>query len=513
MKEVFLSLSMNKELHILMVEDSEADAALILLELTQAGYRAQYERVETEPAFLAALDGRSWNIILCDYSLPAFDGLSALRLFKQRNLDIPFIFVSGAISEDIAVGAMKSGAHDYVMKANLRRLAPAVERELHDAADRLEKRKLHEETARIQKELAKKDELFRSLIEHSSDGVSLLDGSGRVVYESPSMHRIFGYDAGTEHREDFFRYIHPDDLVRAKRAFSRLAGSPGGIFYNEVRVKHSDNSWRWIETVGHNLLSDDKVGAIVVNYRDITERKRAEEELRRSQEQLRALAANLQVAREEERRNIAREFHDHLGQSLTALRMALSVLHRGITNREKQLSRAALANELQSIQQEIDRITQSVRQTMSELRPELLDQAGLLAALASEADRLQRRSGIRCRFTSNVEDLRLDPLHAIALFRVFQEALTNVVRHAQATEVDVCVHVSEDELVMTINDNGVGIDPGAEERIDSHGLIGMRERALLLNGTFSIAGEKGVGTRITVRMPLNQSVSTLPAEP
>jgi two-component system, NarL family, sensor histidine kinase UhpB len=504
---------MNKELRILMVEDSEADAALILREITLAGYSPHLVRVDTEPGFRAALDTHSWDFILCDYSMPAFNGLTALRMFKERNLDIPFIFVSGAISEDIAVGAMKSGAHDYVMKSNLKRLGPAVERELRDAAERLEKRKLYEEKARIQEELTKKDELFRSLIEHSSDGISLLDGSGNVLYESPSMHRIFGYDAGRELREDFFRFVHPDDLSRVRKAFSHLAGNPGEISINEVRVKHSDNSWRWIETVGHNLLSDDKVGAIVVNYRDITERKIAEEELRRSQEQLRALAANLQLAREEERRNIAREFHDHLGQSLTALRMVLSMVHREVANREKRLSRAALGDEIQSIQEEIDRITQSIRHTMSELRPELLDQAGLLATLASEAERLQKRSGIRCRFNSTLEDFRLDPLRSIALFRIFQEALTNVVRHAQATEIDTCVQVTDDELMMTINDNGVGIDAGAEERIDSHGLIGMRERALLLNGTFEIAGKKGTGTRITVRMPINRTSCTLSAEP
>ena len=107
-----------------MVEDSEADAALILLELDAGRLPCAVRTRETEPAFLAALDGRSWDLILCDYSMPAFNGLTALRLFKERNLDIPFIFVSGAISEDIAVGAMKSGAHDYVMKGNLRTAGP-----------------------------------------------------------------------------------------------------------------------------------------------------------------------------------------------------------------------------------------------------------------------------------------------------------------------------------------------------------------------------------------------------
>jgi len=501
---------MKKVLDILLVEDSESDAQLILHELTHAGYDLRFQRTESESQFLSALSSHTWDLILCDYSMPSFNGLTALRLLKGRNLDIPFIFVSGAISEDTAVDAMKSGAHDYVMKSNLKRLAPAVERELREAAERSEKKQLHEETARIQKEMKKKDELFRSLIEHSSDGIALLDDKGNVVYSSPSMHRIFGYQTDNGRSAQYFAYVHPDDLGRVKASFERLAANPGEISVQEVRVRHSDKSWRWIEAASHNLLTDDKVGAIVVNYRDITERKIAEEELRRSQDQLRALAANLQIAREEERRNIAREFHDHLGQSLTALRMTLSMVHKQIANEDKTLSRPAVASEIQSIQVELDHITQSIRQTMSRLRPELLDQLGIVATLAAESERFEKRSGISCRFDSNIEDLPLDPLQSIALFRIFQEAMTNVARHSHATAVEVSVELAEKDLSMTIRDNGVGIDPGAESRVDSYGLTGMRERALLLNGTFEIEREEDCGTKVIVRMPIAAQYSDTP---
>ena len=485
-----------------MVEDSESDAALALRELTKNGRRLTVKRVDTEADFLAALDRQGWDLVLCDFSMPHFNGLTALQLFRQRNLDIPFIFVSGAISEDTAVGAMKAGAHDYVMKTNLKRLAPAVEREIREASERREKRMLAEEASRIRVELQKRDELFRSLIEHSSDGILLVDADGLVVYESPSINRILGYEPESEQRFNFFDLIHPGDLERTKNAFAHLLKSPGGISTDELRVRHRDNSWRWIETVSHNLLRDEKIEAMVVNFRDITFRKHAEEQLRRSQEQLRALAANLQIAREEERRTIAREFHDQLGQSLTAMKMSLSLLRREVANPDKEYTRAEIASEIHALQQEIDRAAESVRHTMAELRPEMLDQFGIVATLGWEAERFAKRSGIRCTFTSNTEELRLDPHQSIALYRIFQEAITNVSRHSHATLVEATLSVSDQELMLSIRDNGVGIDSGAESRVDSFGLTGMRERAHLLNGSFEIIGEKETGTIVTIRMPM-----------
>ena len=247
------------------------------------------------------------------------------------------------------------------------------------------------------------------------------------------------------------------------------------------------------------------IGLLVLNS-DITDRKRGEENLKRSEQRLRQLSAHLESIREEERKHIAQEFHDQLGQTLTALKMDLSLLERGLVDEKKEISRAALLEEIGSSQGLIDRGIQTVRAIMSELRPELLDQLGFVEALEWEVGRFQERSGIVCRLTADVGALQLEPRRSIALFRLVQEALTNVARHAQATKVDVIMRTEGNDLILEIKDDGVGIRFDAENKSRSFGLIGMRERAVFLGGILGITGTEGKGTTVAVRMPIHETL-------
>jgi two-component system, NarL family, sensor histidine kinase UhpB len=248
------------------------------------------------------------------------------------------------------------------------------------------------------------------------------------------------------------------------------------------------------------------IGLLVVNV-DITQRKLDEERVRSSETRLRQLSAHLESVREEERKNIAHEFHDQLGQTLTALKMDLSLLERSIADEKKEISRASLIKEIQSSQGLIDRGIQTVRAIMSELRPELLDQLGLVEALEWEIGKFQQRSGVMCGLTADVGDLQFDARRSIALFRLVQEALTNVARHAQATRVDVIMRTEGNDLVLEVKDDGIGIATDAESKPRSFGLVGMRERVIFLGGKLEITGTTGKGTTIAVRMPI---VLTLP---
>jgi len=230
---------------------------------------------------------------------------------------------------------------------------------------------------------------------------------------------------------------------------------------------------------------------------EIVERQRAEQQLTNSRDELRALAARLQKVREEERTYIAREIHDELGQVCTALKMDLAIIGNRLTNRQGQLrGKVEVATQL------VDGMIVTLRRIASELRPTTLDDLGLQAALESHAQEFESRTGIRCSVTLPPEPLMLDKDRSTAIFRIFQESLTNVARHAHATSVEARFLYERDRLIFQIVDNGTGFDPAAAKAGKSLGLIGMQERALLLGGEFTTEGKPGTGTTVTLTLPL-----------
>jgi signal transduction histidine kinase len=230
---------------------------------------------------------------------------------------------------------------------------------------------------------------------------------------------------------------------------------------------------------------------------DITERKRAEEQLRITTEQLRSLSARLQSIREEERTLIARELHDELGQALTGLKMDLSWLSRKIPKDQE-----VLFEKIGSMSKLIDATIQTVRRISSELRPGILDDLGLIAAVEWLARDFENRTGITCEFDSSLEEVEIDKDRSTAVFRILQETLTNVVRHAKATKVTILVEEEEGHFILKVFDNGLGIRERDILNPKSLGLLGMRERAHLFGGTVEFKGAPREGTTVTVKIPL-----------
>jgi len=231
---------------------------------------------------------------------------------------------------------------------------------------------------------------------------------------------------------------------------------------------------------------------------ELGERALTEQRLRTSEENLRALAAHLQSVREEERILIAREIHDELGQALTGLKFDIASFARGhgVDDAKK------VAEKTQAMSLAIDRLVGSVRRIASGLRPEVLDEIGLGAALEWQAREFQRRTGIRClvELPAHFEDP--DSERSTAIFRIFQELLTNVARHAHATRVEVRLEDGEGELRLTISDNGRGIKPAECEGPTSLGFLGLRERVLAFAGTIDVKGVEGRGTAVSVTIPI-----------
>ena len=279
-------------LQLLLLEDQLADAELVLHELRQAGFAPDWRRVETEADYLAALDP-ALDLILADYALPQFDALRALELLRARGLNIPFIVVSGTIGEDIAVVAIQRGAADYLLKDRLARLGTAVENALHQrrmqAENALHQRHLRAEQLRAEQLLRNSEQRFRALIEHAPDGITLVDASGKLQYVSPSTQRILGYSFDEVIGRDPSELTHPDDLPRLLGVLHDLMHQPGHTRIVQYRFRHKDGSWHWIESTISNLLAEPEVGAIVFNYRDISERMQAEQALRAAEAKYRIL--------------------------------------------------------------------------------------------------------------------------------------------------------------------------------------------------------------------------------
>ncbi len=237
---------------------------------------------------------------------------------------------------------------------------------------------------------------------------------------------------------------------------------------------------------------------------EIRERQIAEEHLRESEVQLRALAARLISVREEERSRIAREIHDELGQVLTGLKMDVMWLAKRLAGTEKQL-----VEKTETMCSLIDSTVHLIRRISTGLRPEILDDMGLVAAIGWQAKEFQKRMGIRCRLTLPEDHTVLDKELSTAVFRIFQEILTNIARHAKASSVNVQLSISDDILKLKVADDGIGIPDGQIRGQGSLGLLGMQERAQLFGGEVSIQGASGHGTTVLVSIPMSRPQAQL----
>lgn len=263
---------------------------------------------------------------------------------------------------------------------------------------------------------------------------------------------------------------------------------------------HSPDQQRWFQV--RVTSYGDGAKRVVVAHENITERMLADAALQRSREQMRALAARLQDVREEERTRVAREIHDVLAQDLTRLKIDLVWLHGRLSRPGAPAAAAALAPRVLEMSQLADATIHSVQRIATELRPAVLDSLGLCAAVEWHVREVRARSALACQADLPADELPVDSGVATAAFRIVQESLTNVLRHANATRVDVVLRREADHLVLSVHDDGRGITPYALTSPLSIGLTGMRERALLLGGHLEIRSQPGSGTTIEVRLPL-----------
>lgn len=279
---------MNISLRVLIVDDSDDDAKLMIRQLRNGGYDPNWKRVETAETMKAALESQQWDVILCDYKMPRFNSPAALKVLQDIKIDIPFIIVSGAIGEDTAVAAMKSGAHDFLMKDKLAKLVVAIEREIREAKIRQEKKTADEM-------LKKSEENFRHSLDNSPLGIRIVSADGKTLYANQEVLKIYGFDSIEEfstipHKK---RYTPDCYAEHKKREERRKRGEI--IPYYELSIIRKDGEIRYLEVFRKQVLWNGEL-LFQALYSDITERKQAENNLLESKERYRIVVENAHEA-------------------------------------------------------------------------------------------------------------------------------------------------------------------------------------------------------------------------
>lgn len=477
-------------LRVLLIEDSEPDALLMAAELRRHGYELQTLRVQDEAGLAAALQNQTWEAVISDYSIPGFRAMKALEMLQEKGIDIPFIIVSGTIGEETAVEAMKAGAHDYIMKDRLSRLAPALERELREAAGRKERRRVTEES-----------QFQARLLNTVGQAVIATDLHGKVTFWNRYAEILYGWPAAEALGRDLIELTCPDGSRQQAAEILRRLKAGQAWFGESVILRRDGATLTALITETPIYDAKQQMIGIIGIATDVTERKRAESELKSSREQFRALAVRLESIREEERKMIARDMHDDLGQALTALRIDLAWLKTRLGS-AKTAGRHALLTKIRAMGKLIDQTADEVRDLCARLRPGVLDDLGLVAAIRWQAQEFAKRNGLQCELKLPSDELKLDPRLSLTVFRIFQEILNNVARHAEAKRIAVSLDVGAREVSLKAADDGRGIRPGELTDPKSLGLVGMRERALALGGIIEFQGSPKRGTEVSLRIPL-----------
>ncbi|HWR57813.1 MAG TPA: PAS domain S-box protein [Thermodesulfovibrionales bacterium] len=351
-----------------------------------------------------------------------------------------------------------------------------------------------EERKAAERELITTKERLESFINNTSDAVGIIDTEGTVLQVNSAFERIYGWPAD-EIVGKRLPIIPEDRGAEFNALIERVRGGGSATAYETVRRRKDGGIFDVSVTISPIKDVKGNIIAFAGITRDITEMKRMLEELEKSKVQLRSLSGHLQEVREEERTRIVREIHDELGQVLTALKMDLSWVGN------KYNDHVSLSEKTKSMLKLIDATIRTVKRLCTELRPGVLDDLGLTAAIEWQTGEFQGHTGIACSVAFDPEDIVLDRDRSTAVFRIFQEALTNVARHAAATAVRVELKKQNSEVVLTVADNGKGITEEEMSKPQSFGLIGMRERVRSFGGTLDVTGAQSGGTKVEIHIP------------
>ena len=513
-------------LRLLIVEDSVDDALLAVRELKRAGYEIIFERVETAVGMEAALARNTWDLVIADYSLPQFTGMAALELLKSTGLDIPFFIISGNIGEDLAVDVMKSGAHEYMMKGNIKRLIPSVERELRDAEVRRQRRRVEEA---LRDSEARKAAIFDSAL----DSIISIDHAGKIIEFNPQAERTFGYRRDDVIGQPMDELIIPPSLrLRHREALARyLATGTGSVIGRRLELTgmRSDGSEFPVEL---SLTSISTSKPMFTAYlRDLTEQKKQEESLQHSREMaeqnLRIQEANR--LKSEFLANMSHELRTPLNAVIGFAEMLFDGKAGPVNDEQKEYLNDILTSGqhlLQLINDVLDLAKIEAGKMVLDLEPFSLKTA------AEEVCTIMRPIAAKRNITINLEvaeDAVAVTLDVRKLKQVLYNLLSNAVKFShEKGVVKLAIGLdAHDQLHIQVRDSGIGIknadlprifsefeqlESGTSRRFSGTGLgLSLTKKIVELhNGSITVHSEFGKGSTFSITMPRAVSLMQSP---
>ncbi len=357
------------------------------------------------------------------------------------------------------------------------------------------------ERRRTEEALRESEEKYHGLMDYSSDAIMLADLDGNLTEANLRAQELLGYNKDELLKMHYTQLFPPEDLGGLTEVFEgRKKEGLGKI--REARVMRKDGGEVHVDITGTRI---EYAGKKLIQgiLRDITARRKAEEALRESEQKLRSLASQLLTIQERERRRVSRELHDELGQALTVLKIRLVAIESKL-----QKNQQGLKADCEQLLNYIDGVIENVRRLSWDLSPSILEDLGLSSSLAHLLDETCRNHSLTCSFSMDQMDNLFSPETVINIYRIFQESLTNIVKHARATQISVAIHQQDDRVTFMIKDDGRGFDPETVMARDlpkrGLGLTAMNERALMARGSLTVWSQKGQGTRITFHIPMDK---------
>jgi two-component system, NarL family, sensor histidine kinase UhpB len=476
-----------------MLEDNPLDVSVIIKTLSRSPFETEYTIVHSGHDYIHKLDEQAFDLILCDYQLPDFNAIDALHARNQKNISIPFILVTGAVSEDVAINVLKEGANDYVLKDRLQRLPVAIEKAL-------KKQQLKFDKQSLEVSLSELTDRFQLVAKTSFDVIWDYDIEKDQLYCSAAIEKIIGRAVKENFQRQFLKnLIPPDDIYSIERSLARVIKSTDNRWRKLFRLIRNDGSIAWVNINALILRNKhERAVRIVGVMHDITEVRKLQHELIEQQiENQRQITRVTLLAQEKERTEIGKELHDNVNQLLATAKIMIDTARNTPNMHDLCLSKS---------QEAIMEAIEELRNLAHSMMPPPFEKNDFKNILHDFAYKINLTGHVNLNLSlpANDELLSIDNSIKLTFYRIIQEQVSNILKYAKAKNVSVTIDVDDFEFTLLIEDDGVGFDP--QKKSEGIGLKNIESRCNLFDGVMNLVTSPGSGCLIKISIPAKNAV-------